>query len=230
MPLCAYCDRDEILTREHLFPEFLARRSPGYGTYIDHSRPNRPLRAVPVIRDVCAKCNNERLSELDAYADELAAKYFAFLVDRPIHVKFECDTNKLLSWLLKLLYNDARASKGQSVEIYRGLRAFILGTEQTPPFPMHILAGIVAPANIPDHGLEYPEHRGFAYIRLHPLSDWILFSRGVFLNSYFFLVLAWRDDVPKSHATEDSTRARSSSEADRAGRSNLLGRADRGLH
>jgi hypothetical protein len=103
MPLCAYCDRDEILTREHLFPGFLARRSPGYGTYIDHSRPNRALRAVPVIRDVCAKCNNERLSELDAYADQLAAKYFAVLVDQPIHVKFECDTDRLLRWLMKLL-------------------------------------------------------------------------------------------------------------------------------
>jgi hypothetical protein len=66
MPICAYCERDGLLTREHLFPQFLARRSPEYGTYIDHSRPSTPLQAVPVIRDVCAKCNNERLGKLDA--------------------------------------------------------------------------------------------------------------------------------------------------------------------
>src|SRR5208337_1667900 len=142
MPICAYCERDGLLTREHLFPQALARRSPGYGTYIDHSRPNRPLRAVPVIRDVCAKCNNERLGKLDAYAALLVDRYFAVLVKEPIFVRFECDTDSLLRWLLKLLFNDARAS-GRPTEAYSNLRLFILGEQANPPFPIRLLGGIV---------------------------------------------------------------------------------------
>jgi hypothetical protein len=41
--ICAYCQRNVKLTREHLFPESLARRTPTYNTYIDHSRPKKPL-------------------------------------------------------------------------------------------------------------------------------------------------------------------------------------------
>ena len=198
MPICAYCERDGLLTREHLFPQFLARRSPGYGTYIDHSRPSRPVRAAPVIRDVCAKCNNERLGKLDAYADRLMKKFFVFLADEPFHVKLECDSDRLLRWLLKLLYNDVRATSGRS-QIYRDLRPFILGDEPNLPFSIHLLAGIIAPAKLPDgQELDYPEHHGFADIFLQPpLRDWVVISRGVFLNSYFFYVLGWRKGIPR---------------------------------
>jgi hypothetical protein len=198
MAICAYCDRDGRVTREELFPRFLARRSPGYGTFIDHSRPNRPLHAVPVVRDVCAKCNNESLGALDAYADQLAAKYFSSFVDEPVQVKFECDTNLLMRWLLKLLFNEARAS-GRPIDTYKHLRPFILGGQATPWLPIHLLVGVVAPVRLRDGGLEYPEHHGFADIHVNPpLRDWAAFSRGVFLNSYFFHVLGWRNGLSKT--------------------------------
>src|SRR6266851_1835922 len=200
MIVCAYCERDGLLTREHLFLEFLARRSPGYGTYIDHSRPSTPLRAVPVIRDVCAKCNNERLGKLDAYATRLTEKFFVFLAGEPFHVKLECDSDRLLRWLLKLLYNDARATSGGAIEIYRDLRPFILGGEPNLPFSIHLLAGIIAPAKLSAgrDDLDYPEHHGFSDIFLQPpLRDWVVLSRGIFLNSYFFYVLGWRKGIPR---------------------------------
>src|SRR5262245_7750320 len=127
MATCAYCGQDATLTREHLWPQSLVRRSPTYYTYIDHSRPEKPLEAVPVIRDVCSRCNNGPLSALDAYGASLADKYFGTLLDLPIDAGFECDTELLLRWLLKLLFNDARATRGASADIYKRLVPFILG-------------------------------------------------------------------------------------------------------
>lgn len=111
MGICAYCDHDRRLTREELFPKFLTRRTPK-GAHIDHGRPQKPLQAITVIRDVCAACNNEVLGSLDGYAAKLTDRYFGLLLEKPVKVQFECDTDRLLRWLLKLLFNDARASRG----------------------------------------------------------------------------------------------------------------------
>jgi hypothetical protein len=83
MGICAYCDQDRKLTREELFPKFLTGRTPTYGAHIDHGRPQKPLQAVTVIRDVCAKCNNEVLGSLDGYAAKLTDRYFGRL-EKPV--------------------------------------------------------------------------------------------------------------------------------------------------
>jgi hypothetical protein len=79
------------------------------------------------------------------------------------------------------------------------LRPFILGKEVNPWLPIHVLAGLIAPARLRDGALDYPEHHGFADIHLNPpLRDWVAFSRGVFLNSYFFYVLGWQNGLSRA--------------------------------
>jgi hypothetical protein len=198
MGICSYCDQDKKLTREELFPKSLSRRSPGYGTYIDHHRPARPLRAVPVVRDVCAQCNNERLGALDSYADKLTGQYFGLLAPSLIDVSFRCDTNQLLRWLLKLLFNDAR-TRGAPIDIYRKLRPFILGVEPNPKFPLNLLLGIIAPVLANDTAKHlYPEHHVFADIRVgSALKGYLSLCRAVFLNSYLFVILVWQEKTPR---------------------------------
>src|SRR5439155_1500186 len=75
MRRCAYCGRAGQLTREHLFPDFLVRESPGYRTYVDRARGERVHKSPPAIRDVCKRCNNGPLSALDSYGRVLTREY-----------------------------------------------------------------------------------------------------------------------------------------------------------
>jgi uncharacterized short protein YbdD (DUF466 family) len=202
--ICAYCAKQGKLTREHLFPESLARRTPSYDTYIDHSRPSKPPEAAPVLRDVCRKCNNERLGALDAYGAKLTDKYFTKFLDLPIRAEFNCDFHLLLRWLLKLLYNDARATAGAPTEVYRQLIPYILGESALPPLILSLLIGTIAPIRWPDPTkLRYPEHQGFAsFDRIPPVdrlaSQLFELCRGVFINSYVFVVLSWRSNITRA--------------------------------
>jgi hypothetical protein len=193
MGICAYCDRDTKLTREELFPKFLQRRTPSYGTYIDHGRPEKPPRSVPVVRDVCTTCNNQRLGALDKYAATLTSRYFGKLLEKPVEVNFHCDSDQLLRWLLKLLFNDARAS-GLSTDVYIRLRPFILGGTSNPGLGLSLLAGLIEPFSpAGSDEVFYPEHHGYANFEIGaPASHSISLFRGVFLNSFVFYVVAWR--------------------------------------
>jgi hypothetical protein len=114
-------------------------------------------------------------------------------------VEFECDSDRVLRWLLKLLFNDARASRGGSPERYAGLRPFILGRDSNPSIALDVVIGLIEPFSPPNSTeLFYPEHLGFADFDLrHPSSADLLWFRGVFLNSFLFCVLAWQSGVAR---------------------------------
>lgn len=154
---------------------------------------------MPVVKDVCSKCNNERLGALDSYGAQLTDKYFLRFLDPPIDARFECNTELLLRWLLKLLFNDARASAGAATEVYKNLRPFILGDSSNPTLNLNLLIGVIEPS--PVYGsteIHYPEHHGFANFNLSiPNDSFFELCRGVFLNSYVFAVLSWRSEIPR---------------------------------
>lgn len=191
------------MTREELFPKSLVRRTPSYEANIDHSRPRKPLQAIPVVRDVCAQCNNVRLGALDAYGATLADKYFDVFLEKPLNVNFECDTERLLRWLLKLLFNSARAS-GLATDAYTRLCPFILGDKSDPGIMLNLLVGLIEPFSPPgSNELLYPEHHGFAdfadtdFSVGVPAREYSALCRGVFLNSYLFCVIAWQSRVAR---------------------------------
>jgi len=141
---CAYCGRGGKLTREDLFATFLRSFYPSYRTYLDHRRGTQLKNTAPVVRDVCQVCNNELLSKLDNYVADLNRRYFSGtpLPDRPI--TFEYEYHRLLRWLLKAWYNDARASN-RNVEKHRVFAPYILGETRDPLIPVTLTLGILAP-------------------------------------------------------------------------------------
>jgi hypothetical protein len=199
MKLCAYCNKAGKMTREELFPKSQVRRTPSYKANIDHSRPGKPLEAVQVIRDVCAECNNVRLGGLDAYGATLAEEYV--FLEKPVELDFRCDTERLLRWLLKLLFNSVRVS-GLRDDAYKPLCPFILGNTSSPTIELHLLIGLIEPfTQAGSEDLVYPEHHGFADFADTDFGvgvaakEYSTLCRGVFLNSYLFFVVAWQPNV-----------------------------------
>jgi hypothetical protein len=204
MRVCAYCGKNGKMTREELFPKSLVRRTLNYEANIDHSRPGKPLKAIQVVRDVCAECNNERLGALDAYGAALSDQYFGDFLDRPVSVDFTCDTDRLLRWLLKLSFNSTRIS-GNSTDIYRPLCPFILGDTADPGLALNLLIGLIEPytTSLENSQSLYPAHQGFAEFADTdfgvglPAKEYSALCRGVFLNSHLFCIIGWRPHVAR---------------------------------
>jgi hypothetical protein len=191
MGICAYCDADRKLTREELWPKFLTARTPDYRTQVDHTHPQKPLTEVQVIRDVCADCNNRVLGSLDGYAAKLADRYLCALLEKPVESHFDCESDLLLRWLLKVLFNSARIG-GEQIDIFRDLRPYILGREDHPQHRINLVVGLIEPATDMASGeMIYQTHQGIAV--LAPAAGVSLF-RAVFLNSFVFCVMVWRPD------------------------------------
>lgn len=130
MGLCAYCGVEGKLTREHLIPSWYIQRqdfSEGKSFFLEKA-PAKFLQADPVVKDVCAVCNNEKLGILDDYAKTL---YLDRFFDDTYHgerrfVKF--DYVPLVRWLLKVSYNCARVH-GSNPEVLAAYSSQMLGEE-----------------------------------------------------------------------------------------------------
>jgi len=108
---CAYCGRQRgMFSREHLMPAALTGRvSEPLIANVRTSRGEVAITGEPTIKDVCTACNNGPLSMLDEYAVKLYDKYFHRIVETGDLVAFEYDFDLLARWLLKIVYNYARA-------------------------------------------------------------------------------------------------------------------------
>ncbi len=113
MATCAYCGTTGKCTREHILPRFLydhvdVAALGGIDAWNESTQSR--VGGQHAIKDVCPQCNNGPLSELDAYGKSflrsnglLAPLYVSSLT-------VEYDYHLLLRWLLKLVFNSARAS------------------------------------------------------------------------------------------------------------------------
>ena len=140
---CAFCGKSTALTREHIWPSGIIRRVPEY-TARYSEKADKVFGADLTIADVCAKCNNGPLSDLDAYICDLYDRYFAFFPERGEAVEFSYDSSRLGRWLLKISYNSARASGPDGPALSRSAD-LILGTDPRPP-DVAIWLDLVAPA------------------------------------------------------------------------------------
>jgi len=112
MAICTYCAVESPATREHVTPKFVYEylkiegKHVGWNRRIDTWKSN----LENVTKDVCAKCNNGPLAELDAYG-----KHF-FEINRLASQRYASsetlryDFHLLTRWLLKVSFNASRAS------------------------------------------------------------------------------------------------------------------------
>jgi len=211
---CAYCrTHGETLTREHLFPAFLDRLHPRYTVHLSSAFPGVVTSKAPVIRDVCKRCNNVRLGELDRFASALCEKYRRHLVKPGESGYFEYDYHTLCRWLWKLSYNKARTGDDDRTT-YEPLVPYILRDSPSPPFPQAVLVGVIRA----DEATERERavlHSRFIYPRLIRLA--LLARGGVFattirvgrlvsINSYMFWLIAWEPDVNRQRRRDLAER------------------------
>jgi hypothetical protein len=111
MNKCAYCPSTGPFTKEHIWPKALIQKYESLRTY--NSNTNRFYTGEPVIKDVCAVCNNVKLSPLDGYLSQLYDTFFDKIIDAGKSVNFEFDYSLLLRALLKISYNSTRASDNE---------------------------------------------------------------------------------------------------------------------
>ena len=64
-----------------------------------------------MVKDVCAECNNNRISYIDSYAKEFISKYFVKKYKEDDVVEIEYDYTLIQKMLLKYAYNDMRSRK-----------------------------------------------------------------------------------------------------------------------
>src|SRR5262249_13651963 len=74
---CAYCSEECSLTREHVWPEGFLDRVRQTEDYAHYSPKSGVVHGADyTVRDVCATCNNIKLSGLDQYFCALYDQYF----------------------------------------------------------------------------------------------------------------------------------------------------------
>ncbi len=107
---CAYCGENFKATREHIIPAGILELFPECDVTYDSKR-DKVYPNEAVIKDVCAKCNNDYLSELDSYGKKLISNNFSnerYELDESLYINF--DYNKISRWIMKISFNDARAN------------------------------------------------------------------------------------------------------------------------
>ncbi|CAK8713345.1 hypothetical protein GMJAKD_02610 [Candidatus Electrothrix aarhusensis] len=116
MKVCAYCKKENTLTREHIWPTSIIKKQFSdelKSTY--NPKNNRFYPGEPVIKDVCAECNNEKLSNIDRDLALLYDEHFHDIVQPGDSVFFEYNYENLLRGLLKISFNSARAQKNKNI-------------------------------------------------------------------------------------------------------------------
>ena len=107
---CAYCGKEAHGTREHIVSCAILDLFPECFMTVDDAR-NTTYEADPMIKDVCADCNNNKISYIDSYAKTFIGKYFVQNYKEGDIVEVEYDYVMIQKMLLKYAYNDMRSHK-----------------------------------------------------------------------------------------------------------------------
>lgn len=205
--ICAYCKTIQPLTREHLWPTSLHSRlvegNPIYKTAFWMARLNKTIASEPQIRDVCAKCNNEILSELDAYICNLFDTTFVHAPLRYEKIQFEYDYHFLKRWLLKMCFNSARIHNSPDFFALEALLPYILGKRTDLSQSTQMFIQLTFPQEVPPEDLEsevgldqpmifYPDLNRVGFIHFTAPGIGKKLLRAVHLRSFTFFIAFWQ--------------------------------------
>ena len=148
MAECVYCGTDKGLTREHLWPKCLIERTK-HQSEIFLKAADRIIGGEPAIKDVCKKCNNIHLSNLDQYISNLFDAYFNKFVNIDDIIQFKFNYNYLSRWLLKTCYNSKRANNPENAIYFHQYKNYIIEGKSTPK-NLFIFLQLIIPYKIPE--------------------------------------------------------------------------------
>jgi hypothetical protein len=199
--MCAYCKKNNKLTREHIWPAGIIKKVNHRGRY--SSLFNKVIWSDFTIKDVCATCNNGVLSEIDSYGLQLFNQYFEYYININSEIEFNYNYSLLARWLLKLSFNSARAVKSdfERLEKYSEV---LIDLEKELPFDFSIFLDIVLPTLNPENEKQiFPDSNRICRIQFSDnVGDWCT-VRLVAINSYYFWILIqdkMDDEINMEHA------------------------------
>jgi hypothetical protein len=210
--VCAYCGEEGVLTKEHVFPDCFQKTFEPI-TPTKTPAGEKAILSALEIQDVCARCNNERLSPLDTYFCDLNDLYFSNIVRPGDRIQFQFDWNLLLRTFLKIAYNVARARKEPTVT-WQGITEYIVTGGQCP-VDFHIFLQLMIPT--PATKANRPLSPGTTEVPPWPMSVYQIdvsrfpgLSSGFWISvwSYRFFVL--REDPDTLASTRRRTLAKCS--------------------
>lgn len=210
MSKCIYCERNNLLTNEHVLPRWLYQYTESQNIQLLQASPDKLLKVQQTIKDVCQQCNNGVLSELDNYAKEKYENFFSNFVFNNQTVTFEYDYDLLVRWLLKVSFNSARANGGD-YDSFLEYRDYILTGNNRPP-RMTVFLQLITPyifsekdkMNVKDESIKALGYLPPNFTRISRLDDTASIGinkdnynliRMVMLNSYNFYILIPSDNI-----------------------------------
>lgn len=139
---CAYCGAEAKGTKEHIISKSVLNLFPECFLTINGEKGSVYC-AEPVIKDVCTKCNEKKLSYIDYYAKNFIEKYFTKEYNKDESLEIEYNYLLLQKMLLKYAYNDLRARK-KNVDFFSDkIKNFLLNKESENPLEnVSILGGL----------------------------------------------------------------------------------------
>ena len=149
--ICAYCGREAKGTKEHIISCGILDLFPECYMTIDNGR-NKIYPADPMVKDVCAECNNKKISYIDSYAKSLIETYFLSSYEKDDHLEIEYDYSLIQKVFLKYAFNDLRARRKDYSFFSEDVIDFLLHENRTTELRyVTVLAGLaVNTSPIPD--------------------------------------------------------------------------------
>lgn len=220
MSECAYCKRESTATREHVIPAFLYN----FQRKLDESIigwnevAKKMVGGEHKIKDVCADCNNEKLSALDAYGKGfLTPSGFLCHNYSKLSADLSYDYDLLVRWLLKISFNSSRTDKAHSPLLERFIPYILDGVHPPCRRDLAVVAALAAPTNISQLKGEYPplESVAGASGRINPFFVRIAYGpnhyksftlRIVMFGPLIFFMLVFLPGVLPGHASIEIKR------------------------
>lgn len=196
--ICAYCDKQGVMTREHIWPKCILTRMPELtARYVGSQK--KYIGGELVIADVCAECNNKKLSDLDAYFCLLFDRYFHYFHQDKGDFDFEYDYDLLLRCLLKITYNTSRTIIKENNPFMKYRKVVLDGGENREDIVVKL--DIVLPSIEKGVKLNPNSTRCGAINMQRDLLHCIV--RCVAVNSFYFYVILSKNEVFPETAIEE---------------------------
>lgn len=139
---CAYCGNEAKGTKEHIVSCAILDLFPECYLTFDAQR-NVIHEADPMVKDVCADCNNNKISYIDSYAKSFIEIYFTKQYTEDDTVVIDYNYTLIQKMLLKYAFNDMRSHKEDCSYFDEELLSFLTNeSDDKPKEYITILCGL----------------------------------------------------------------------------------------
>ncbi|MEP0388659.1 MAG: hypothetical protein ABJD69_14095 [Dokdonia sp.] len=143
-----------------------------------------------VISDVCAHCNNVKLSQLDYYLCSLFDLYFKNFIQDKKAFKFKYDYNLLLRTLLKITYNSSRTKSRENNDFEKFKNYILYGNELREDIVVKL--DLIMPA-VHNEKKIYPKSTRCGTFDINFKQDNFIL-RMISLNSFYFYIIISKEE------------------------------------